>query len=62
MSVTLSQNEQYQDPETDTAKWNSAIIHCIIYTCAFPNVICVLLNLKSSTGFFRLTMICVNTC
>ncbi len=27
---------QYQDPETEAAKWNSAIIHFIIYTCAFP--------------------------
>ncbi len=26
---------QYQDPETEAAKWNSAIIHFIIYTCAY---------------------------
>ncbi len=37
-SVTVSQHEQYQDPETEAAKWNSAIIHFIIYTCAFPTV------------------------
>lgn len=27
---------QYQDPENDTAKWNSAIVHFNIYICAFP--------------------------
>ncbi len=35
-SVTVSQHEQYQNPETEAAKWNSAITHFIIYTCAFP--------------------------
>ena len=30
-SVTVSQHAQYQDPETEAAKWNSAIIHLIIY-------------------------------
>ncbi len=39
-SVTVSQHTQYQDPETETAKWNSAVIHFIIYTCAFPTVMC----------------------
>ncbi len=28
-SVTVSQHAQYQDHETDAAKWNSAIIHFI---------------------------------
>ncbi len=30
-SVTLSQHDQYQEPETEAAKWNSAVIHCTIY-------------------------------
>ncbi len=29
---------QHQGRETEAAKWNSAIIHFIIYTCAFPTV------------------------
>ncbi len=29
------QHAQYQDPETKTAKWNSTIIHFVIYTCSF---------------------------
>lgn len=28
------------DPKTEVAKWNSAIIHFIIYTCASPTVTC----------------------
>ncbi len=39
-SVTESQHEQYQDTNTEVSKWNSAIINCIIYTCAFPAVTC----------------------
>ena len=39
-SVTVSQHTQYQDPETEAAKWNSAIVSFIIYTCAFPTVTC----------------------
>lgn len=35
-SVTGSQHEQ--NPETEAAKWNSAVIKPIIYTCAFPIV------------------------
>lgn len=30
--MTVSQHGQYQDPETETAKWNPAIIHFVIYT------------------------------
>ncbi len=37
-SVPVSQQELYQDPETEAAKWNSAIIDFIIYACAFPTV------------------------
>ncbi len=37
-SVTVSQHGQYQNPETEAAKWNSAIID--IYTCDFPAVTC----------------------
>ncbi len=36
-SVTVRQNAQYQE----AAKWNSTIIHFIIYTCAFPTVTCL---------------------
>lgn len=32
--MTVSQQAQHQEPETDGAKWNSANIHIIIYTCA----------------------------
>ncbi len=39
-SVTVSQHEQYQDPETEAAKWNSVIINFIIHTCAFLTVTC----------------------
>ena len=39
-SVTVSQHAQYQGPENEAAKWNSAIIHLITYTCAFPTVTC----------------------
>ncbi len=31
-SVTVGQHAQYQDPEPEAAKWNSAIIHFIYYT------------------------------
>lgn len=34
----VSQQAQHQDPETEAVKWNSAIIHSIIYTSAFPTV------------------------
>lgn len=37
-SVTASQHAQYQDPETEAAEWNWAIIHFTIDTCAFPTV------------------------
>ncbi len=39
--MTASQHEQYKDPETEAAKWNSAIIHFVIYTCVFPAVTCL---------------------
>ena len=38
--MTVSQHAQYQDPETESDTWDSAIIHFIIYTCAFPSVNC----------------------
>lgn len=38
-SVTVSQHELYQDPETEGAACNSDIIHFIFYTCAFLNEI-----------------------
>ncbi len=34
ISVTVSQHAQYQDPESEATKWNSAIINLIISTCA----------------------------
>lgn len=39
-SMTVSQHERYQDPEIGAAKWNSAIVNCVIYTFAFPTVTC----------------------
>ncbi len=39
-SVTVNQHAQCYDPETEAAKWNSAIIHFIIYAGAFPTVTC----------------------
>lgn len=38
---TTRQHAQHWDPETDTAKWDSAIIHFIIYTFpAVSNILC----------------------
>ncbi len=54
-SVTVSQHAQHQDPETEAAKWNSAVIHFIIYTCDFPTVSCQ--NVFLDKGFtFNLQM------
>lgn len=36
----MSQHEQYHDPESEAAKWNSAVIKFIIYT-SYWNVSCV---------------------
>ncbi len=33
--VTVTKYAQEQDPETKAAKWNSAIIHVVIYTFVF---------------------------
>lgn len=46
MTVWVSQHAQYQLPEIKKAKWNLAIIHVCICTCAFPalkcqNVLCL---------------------
>ncbi len=40
-SVTVSRHAQYQDSETEAAKWDSAITHFITRTCAFPTVTCL---------------------
>ncbi len=37
--VSISQHAQHKDPDTEAAKWNSAIINFIIYICAFYTVI-----------------------
>lgn len=37
---TVSQHAQCQEPETEAAKWNSAIVDFITYTCVFPTVTC----------------------
>jgi len=34
VSVTVSQHAQYQDRESEAAKWNSATTNFIIYLCA----------------------------
>ncbi len=34
-SVPVSHEKCDSEPETEAAKWNSAIIHFNIYTCAF---------------------------
>ncbi len=39
--MTVSRHAQYQDPETEAAKWNSAISDFIIYACAFTTNIYV---------------------
>ncbi len=43
-SMTVSEHEQYQDPETEAAKWNSAMFRFVIYTCGFTvtcqNIFC----------------------
>ena len=38
--MIVSQHVQYKDPETEVAKWNTAIINFIIYTCVFPYLLC----------------------
>ena len=38
--MPVSLYAQYKDLETGAAKQNPAIIHFIIYTCAFPTVTC----------------------
>lgn len=37
-SVRVRQHAQHHNPETEALKWNSAVIHFIIYTSAFPTV------------------------
>lgn len=39
-SVTVRHCAQYQDAETEGAKWNSVVILFIIYTHAFLTVTC----------------------
>lgn len=39
-SVSVSPHARHQDPETEAAKNNSAIIHFIIDFCVFPPVTC----------------------
>ncbi len=46
-SVTVSQHAQHQDRKTWATKWNSAIIHFIIYTCALPSVTCQTVRKKA---------------
>ncbi len=53
---TASQHAQYQDPETEAAKWNSAIIHFIIYTCAFLTVTCQNVSYKKTFSFLSFLM------
>lgn len=36
----MSQHATRQDPETEAARWDSAIVHFIIYICDFPTVTC----------------------
>lgn len=38
--VTVNQHAQPQEPDTEAAKGNSAIIIFIVYTCAFSVVTC----------------------
>ena len=35
-SLPVSQYAQYQDPETDTAVWNTAVIKVMNYTSTLP--------------------------
>ena len=37
-SITVSQHAQYQSPETEGAKWNSAMFNFISSTCALSPV------------------------
>lgn len=46
-SVTVShEHAQYQDLETDAAKWNSAVVHFIIY---FTSALFLLRHVKMSS-------------
>ncbi len=52
-NVTVSQHAQYQDLETEANKQNSAIIHFIAYTQAFPTVTCqIVLRVYSEVTMF----------
>ncbi len=53
----VNQHTRYQDPETKAATWNSAIIHSIICTCAFPTAACQ--NVSSEKDPFILWMFIV---
>ena len=53
-SVTVSRQGQYQERETELAKWSSAIIHFVIYTCAFPT------SMKTAHGIYMTLILCVD--
>lgn len=39
-SVTVNLHAQYQEPETESAQWNSATFNLTVYTCDFSGVMC----------------------
>lgn len=47
LEMTVSQHEQYTDPESEQAKWNPAIINFIMYGCisAAPTCQNILFNI-----------------
>lgn len=59
-NVTVGQYEKYEDPETETAKWKSVIIH--IYTCAFPTVTLVENDNPSKCCFINALSTLPNNC
>ncbi len=60
---SVSQHEQHQDPETEAAKWNSAFIHFIIYTCAFPIEMCQnVFSVKGVQEWWRCKLSHCNRC
>lgn len=45
-NVTVSQNAQHNDPESEAAKLNSDVIHCIIYSWSCPIATCQIQSAK----------------
>ncbi len=45
-ALTASQHEQFQDPETEAAEWNLAVIRFVAYTCFYSCYNAMMSSLK----------------